>query len=750
MKNHVQIDKGYNLVTQTINNNVTVQVAKKVNHIFVVDVSGSMYGELSLIRKQLKNNLSSIMNEGDTITIIWFSGKNDCGILKEEVEVKSLKTLEDLNNAIDRWLKPIGMTAFCKPLTQTKEVIKRIRQNRPDSIFSMVFLTDGYNNDCSYESALKTLKELEPDLAATCFVEYGYYADTARLTEMAAAVGGEKISASNFEEFEPFFNNRISSPLMGGKKVVVDITDSYLYDFAFSITDNGGVVLYNIEDKKIMVGGDVKEIYFFSPNPIGNEVIEESALYAAAYVLADKLKNDDVEKIFYVLGDKFYYSELMKAFGKQKLNAFKANIKECVGNVAKRFPEGQARIVPIDDNAYCLMNLISDLGAMENCMFDPTHEDFVYNRIGRKRVAKGDSLSEGDQKRLAEAKDVKEATAILAELAEKNVALKFTANANTAGTSLRNLVWNEERANLSVLVRTEGSVQLPDNEWGIVSVPSFRYNNYTLIKDGIVNVEKLPLIYTKELIDFVQSKGLTYLVKGTSGDVNNFYIVIDLTTLPIINKAMVKAISAEALARQEWELIKLQGDKKVFDYYRKQLFPKESTSFIASYGKEAADWLKEIGITDYNGFSPKTEAVESTDFYMSVRLATKMKGLSSLPKVEDVLGKLQDGAKLKISESLLQPALEEYTDQLETPMFKALTPELQTAMLQAYLISKSSEMDKKKREVMQKIAEIKFALILSKKWFVEFNTFDDNTLSLDLDGNQIDFTFNMFEKEEKI
>lgn len=30
------------------------------------------------------------MREGDTITIIWFSGNGQSGVLKEEVEVRSL------------------------------------------------------------------------------------------------------------------------------------------------------------------------------------------------------------------------------------------------------------------------------------------------------------------------------------------------------------------------------------------------------------------------------------------------------------------------------------------------------------------------------------------------------------------------------------------------------------------------------------------------------------------------------------
>ena len=47
-------------------------------------------------------------------------------------------------------MKPVGLTAFHKPLVLVKELIERIRKNRPDSIFSMIFLTDGWNNNCPW------------------------------------------------------------------------------------------------------------------------------------------------------------------------------------------------------------------------------------------------------------------------------------------------------------------------------------------------------------------------------------------------------------------------------------------------------------------------------------------------------------------------------------------------------------------------------------------------------------------------
>ncbi len=758
MKKNVKLNENYFLTTQEVNSEVTVEVTKKTNHIFVVDVSGSMHYELPKIRTQLKNKLSNLMKEGDTISIIWFSGGRDAGILKEEVEVKSLKTLSDLNDAIDKWLRPIGLTAFLKPLQLVKELVGRIQNNRPDSVFSMIFLTDGYNNDCPWNEVITTLKSMETDIASSTFVEYGYYADSRRLTEMASVIGGEKISCDGFDDFEPMFDAKISSSARGGKKTVVEITDAYLYDFAFSVND-GSVLLYNITDGKILVGGDVKEIYFFSPNAIGKtENAVDTALYAAIYVLSDKLLNDDAEKIFYALGDQYHYKMLVNAFGKQKLNSFKTAIKECIADTTKRFPDGgRVQIQPVPDDAYCLMNLIEDLGNMENCLFYPNHEDFNYNRIGRKKVAVGSTITEADKKRLAEAKNVEELTKITAELAENKVDVKFVDSKPERGYPLTDLVWNESRANLSVRIYIEGEAILPENSFGVDKVASFIYRTYTIIKDGIVNIQKLPVLWSKELEDLLIKNGVKFTCDKTIHNalVNDttygLTIVIDLTSLPLVNKSMVKSISAMELAKQQWELVKLQGDKKVYDYYKKQLFPKTSEGFLATgLSQECVDWLKEVGITDYNGFAPKVTSAEATDFYMSVVLDTKIKGLSSLPKVEDVVTKINAGKELKLNEFVMADAIKKYQAQLDSEMYKSLSEEQQKGVLKTYLETKSAILNKQRRKVLQEIAQIKFSLILSKKWFIEFKSFDENTLHVNFDGKDLDIIFDLNEKEEKI
>lgn len=754
MKRNVKFDENYYLVSQEVNSNVTVEVTKKTNHILVVDVSGSMSYSLNQIRTQLKNKLSNLMKDGDTISIVWFSGSRDAGILKEEVEVKSLKTLSDLNDAIDKWLRPVGLTAFLKPLQLVKELIGRIKKNRPDSVFSMIFLTDGYNNDCPWNEVTKTLKDLESDIASSTFVEYGYYADTQKITQMASILGGEKISCDGFEEYEPLFDRKISQSSRGGKKTVVELTDSHLYDFAFSVDQNGSVLLYNIENNKLMVGSDVKEIYFFSEKGTGGALTLDQALYAAIFVLSDKLMNDDAEKIFYALGDNHYYKMLVNAFGKQKLNAFKSAIKECVADVSKRFLDGRGDIQKVDENAYCLMNLINDLGNIKNCLFYPNHPNFSYNRVGRKRVAKGSDLSDAEKVKLSEAKTVEDASKLLTELSEKNVDLKFVDTDRNAGYPVTDIVWNSDRANLSVRICIDGKVVFPTNDkgeainkHGVKEVTSYRYNTFTLVKDGIMNVDELPVSYSPELHKLLNDNNIKWELY-TAKDAFDNTIVIDLKSLPLVNRGMVRAISAKELATQEWNLLKCQAEKKVYDYFRKIVSPKTSKTLVELLSPEAAEWLKEVGVTDYNGFNPKSTLAEATDFYIAVVLETKIKGYSSLPKVEDVLNKIKDNKPFKPTEQLMSKAVIDYQNVEKTT--STLSDADKKKVLGEYLVKKSNELNIVRKATLQTIANIKFSLILSKRWFNEFKSFEENKLSLKLDGIDLDFTFDLTEDQVKI
>ena len=94
--------------------------------------------------------------------------------------------------------------------------------------------------------------------------------------------------------------------------------------------------------------------------------------------------------------------------------------------------------------------------------------------------------------------------------------------------------------------------------------------------------------------------------------------------------------------------------------------------------------------------------------------------------------------------------IKKYIAQTESDLYKSLSDEQQKGVLKTYITTNSDILNVRKRKIMQEIAQIKFALILSKKWFTEFKSFDENKLSLKLDDQDLDFTFDMCEKEEKI
>jgi Mg-chelatase subunit ChlD len=764
MEKQLSIRENFHLVERQLKTEVVQQktVSTPVNHIMVIDCSGSMSYELPNIRKQLKNKLSNLMKDGDTISIIWFSGRNDCGILKEEVEVKSLKTLQDLNDSIDRWLKPVGLTAFNPPLVLAKQVIERIRKNRPQGIFSLMYLTDGYNNDSSWSDVTNSLKALETDLAASTFVEYGYYADTQRLNQMAELVGGEKVMAESFDAYDVVFENKISKGLSSsGKKQLVDIEPEYRkFDFAFAVNDDDEVIVYGITDKnQILIPEDVENIYYFttsskkisdSLNPAHDSVVK--ALYASIYILAEKMKTQEAEDIYAVLGDKYTFDLFVNAFGKQKLNAFKNVIKDCIVDVAKRFQQGRVDNLVIDSHAYCVMTMIQDLSAFEDNLFYPNHTDFNYKRIGQKKVQKTNTeFSDEDKTRIAAITDITELKVLVEELTKKysDFELKFENTNPDKGFQFTNLVWNEERANLSVMVRYEGKVKLPTNQFGIDEIDTFIYRNYTIIKDGILNLTKLPVSLNKHTFNILKGYGLI-----SDSWAEGKVLTVDYAILPVVNRSMTTSVSAEELARTEFELLSIQGDNKVYKYYEELHFPRESKGFVDQYGPEAEQWLKTLGITEFNGFAPKTEFADSTDFYMSVTLETKIAGYSSIPPVKNVEPKLvaDINAALKPAEGLLAPAIKDYLTQTTSKIYTTQTPELQKEILKTWLKDSKTKANIRRRELLQKIAQIKFGLILSRGWFKEFSSIDENELDLELikDSSPIKVKFVLGEKEEKI
>lgn len=704
-----------------------------VSHIFICDCSGSMSYDLPQLRKQLCNEISSLVKPGDDVTIIWFSGRDQAGIVKKRMKVSDITQLTALQAAIEQWLRPVGLTGFAKPIDLCKGVLNEIKTETPDNLRSMIFLTDGGNNDSPWEEVTKLLTEITDDLSASSYVEYGNYADSARIKEMAEITGGRQVFCENFNAFEPEFRSLLTNGC-AGKRInfsIAGFKSQLALQMVFQVDKGTGSIITHSTRKKdaILVPENTTELFVVSTSPLGEivSIQSEPTLALTCFVpLFERMMYDWSEPIVYNFGDEDLLGSYVGAYGKQKLNEFKKRCLDILFNGGAVFTKGYNPAAKPNEKAYCIIDVIDDLtsNVEENRVY-PLNEAFSYTRIGAKTETKVE-LSEDIKKRLAAAKTKREADEIMREVEGP----EFEIVDNDQSFPLSELVWNESRANLSFRVKYNGVVKLPKNSFGLEDVPSFIYRTYTIIKDGILNIKSLPVSLDKDTHTKLVGMGLTDEA-WEAGKV----IVIHFGHLPIINRSMVQKISAVDLANLEYDLIKVQAAFKVLNHFNKLYSPKTNTETAKKYSEEAAKWLQSIGVTEYNGFSPKVEKVLSNDVYQAPVLETKIQSLSGLPKVEDVQKKRDAKKPLTVSESLVLPILND----VEAMPVASRAEAVKDAFKKFNHI---------KRHIMNQIAGQKFSLILSRRWFKEFKSFDENELTLKFDSQELKVKFDY--KEETI
>jgi hypothetical protein len=176
---------------------------------------------------------------------------------------------------------------------------------------------------------------------------------------------------------------------------------------------------------------------------------------------------------------------------------------------------------------------------------------------------------------------------------------------------------------------------------------------------------------------------------------------------------------------------KLFRDKaylKVYNDFMKDLYPKSSATFIALYGVEGEAYLRDLGITEYNGFSPKSESETSGDFYMSPIVDIKIAG-ETLPTVKDLLSRIEKGSKLGLGAATMKEALDEinkfrasveYTKAIDQPAFDKIFLEKQKANL-----------TRSKRKTEEVISSLVTSKMLSKTDWVDSALLVDNVITLD-------------------
>jgi uncharacterized protein YegL len=730
------------------------------HHTFIIDCSGSMYGELSQIRKDLYNKISTMLKPNDSVTIIWFSGRGQYGVLLEDYHVKSAVQLNKVKDQINKYLTPQGLTAFKEPILELKEVIKRVRERNTDMLHTMFFLTDGYDNQWSTKEILSAIESVKEELSSATIVEYGWYCNKQLLNQMATAVGGVHTFSENFDEYEPYvekvFNNGQSV-----KRRYIKLDHIAHNGVVFNIVDGDIITYLPNEDNEIFVSvdGEVELFYFTEELPSATNLGSEefisdavlngdtsssiiSGLYGAAFAYSRKSDYNMVSEILKFLGDAYLIIEKSNTFGTQKINELEAKFVNCMNDNSARYTQGYNPDLEPAEDAFCVLDMLELLMSDDENAWYPRHEAFSYKRTGGKAVAKNKSEITEEQKEslkdLLEGGDLSGLESKLKEVKENVVeALTFNYSEENPSSPFYNLTWNETRANLSVMVNYKGYVNLPANKFNIPEkFETEIFRNYTIIKDGVIHTYTLPVSLSKSTFDTLQMNGL---LEGETYEAGKIY-VLTFDKIPVINRKMVETLSAKDLFEKSFELLRLQSANTVFTQYKKRLFDGASKGFLDLYGAEATEWLKELGLKDY-GFNPPSVIEKMNEEIQVNTLEIKIKGLASNPtkadfeKAETKLKAGIDINSLSGKEALVAPSILEFMTFEKT--LSGLSDESKSKMISEWLYSKSESFRKTKTKLMTDISKAKFLIIVGKSWFQEFSSRDDNEMSIIVDGNDL-------------
>lgn len=732
------------LVTHSLTKKAEAKpVESNSNHIFIFDCSGSMYHDLPMIREQINNKVPMLAKPGDTVTLIWFSGRNQYGILIEGFPIRSAGDFIPLKQAVDRWLRPMGLTGFLQPLKEVEGVVSRLKAN--GNPFSMFFLTDGYDNQWRESEILDACDNVGAHVQAATIVEYGYYCNRPLLTKMAERIGGSLIFSENFAEYEPTFEALVQRRPLGAKKIKVEVAGSPVGDFVWSF--DGVPTVYRLADGSVTLIEGTREIAYLSEKSVGTvKQFSDTCpavldAYAGMAVFAQRMNADMVFALLRATGDARLIKQFGNCFGKQSYSTFQRDVLEAANNPQKRWTEGyNPDLVPPED-AFTVLDVLAILALDDGNKFYPKDRNFGYQRIGRKAELADARLTTAEQNEISEltakAKSKADLDKVRIRLDEivssKPTALKFTDADANPGVEISSLTTNATRPNISVLVRLNGSVDLTpllsDEKTKKLfkakkvptDFPSFVWRNYSVIADGIVNTKRLPVSLTHaSFIEFV-NQGLIEADEVYEAD--RIYL-IDISHVPTINRKMVQSVSAKSLFEQSLQENYLKaGNKVIKEQLDKDGGAQTSTGIENQYGKEVADILALNGITD-KGFSPRVTLAEATDVYLGRELKTSIKGLSSLPKTSDVVADLlkKKPEQLPLAKRLIA----EWLPKVDKVVKTIKDPKIRQQTLEQML----KDNREAQRSISRSLNEQRFAITVGKIWFQDFESLDQTEYTL--------------------
>jgi hypothetical protein len=399
--------------------------------VFIVDVSYSMCDELPALRTHLKNCLAGVTGKFD---LLWFSSRGQAGYVLEDFEMVDHAGLETAKAAIDRWVKPVGMTCFADPL---KLVLKKSQSDKEP--IQLVFLTDGWDNGSTRREIINICSDLKDYVSSVKFVEYGPYCHTDLLSEMASVMGGERVYTDSQSQMQS--SMAIEDPL------VINTTNP-----VFIVTESGVRVVTPFNGRAVVP----KNATIFEKT--GDEMGEDE-LYALISAYCDNGERfDECDELVMQTQDIALIKRWNRTINKTQFAELKKFARDLMMDSDLRYAEGRGEPLQYRTSVYSVLCFLRNTGIQ----FDS----------GKLRARSITASRETNSANLHEI--------------------------HHGITHINGIVLNKNTPNVSISYTVTETVTLPDNKWGMGSYKGETVRNKNVISSGILNMIAMEVILTDE------------------------------------------------------------------------------------------------------------------------------------------------------------------------------------------------------------------------------------------------------------
>lgn len=684
------------------------QTKKQKDYILIVDFSGSMHYQLPHIRDYVLATIKEKVEFGSTFSIAYFSSTGDHETFLSHFQVDEKMDKKYLEKKLKDKFQSRGATTFTGGL---KELISILGGKKDDDRSVLVeFITDGYDNGSRVEDILSMVSEASKFADSFTVLEYGNYCNHDLLVKMSDAASencsSRVVYSKDHNAFSESLDNYIKQEFLSDK-ISIEAPQGAMYACV-------GLSQFKVNEGKASVPKSSTVYFIGNTQEVSLDGLNEDDLYVLAYHTAFRMYPSIAFKVLSKLGDKALFRAYSNAIGQQRLNECLAYMGKCVEDKSMRFLEGRDYNLVSKDDAFSVLDCMELLQGDKKAKFYPYKTyGWDYSPITQPQEQATAVLSKEEKELIKEYADKGDINSIK-ELTGSKFKLKFD-RTSLSGIPFSDFVFNEGegRANMSVRAYFKGNVDLSLlNRPHLPSmIDTAQYKTYSLVSDGIVNVDFIPTSMSKATFDVLLREGV---VEGEFESEDTIHKV-NISKLPVVNRESTKNLSFVDMVNDAWEMTKAKAEIKVVRDYISSYGEKVNKGLVELYGEDIAKELKELGFG--SEFNPKTVKIgewhEEPYSYLKVEFITGAKGGAfTLPSVNAVNKKLDEKKALNVAETMMSKAIKECED------IKAFSPEKAKEFLEAKL--EMLNYGKRKREYS--VAKKQFSILLTNGWFSDIDS----------------------------